>query len=65
MRLEGTRFVMSPGGSSLGLPAGEYWAVTTEELQRIQERITELEERNSELEESAENARVEVGEYEE
>lgn len=43
MKLQGTRFVMSPGGSALGLPAGEYWAVPTAELQRMQERIAELE----------------------
>lgn len=43
MKLEGTRFVMSPGGSALGLPAGEYWAVPAAELERAQERIAELE----------------------
>ncbi len=36
MKIEGTRFVMSPGGSALGLPAGEYWAVPDAELRRLQ-----------------------------
>ncbi len=43
MKLEGTRFVMSPGGSALGLPAGEYWAVPDAALREAQERVAELE----------------------
>lgn len=36
MKLEATRFVMSPGGSALGLPVGEYWAVPDAELRAVQ-----------------------------
>lgn len=36
MKLEGTRFVMSPGGSALGLPEGEYWAVHDKVLREAQ-----------------------------
>jgi hypothetical protein len=36
MKINGTRFVMSPAGSALGLPAGEYWAVPDAELSRLQ-----------------------------
>lgn len=43
MNLPGTRFVTSPNGSALGLPAGEYWAVPDAEMKRMQERIVELE----------------------
>ncbi len=50
MKLEGVRFVMSPGGSALGLPAGEYWAVPDAELARMQARIAELEAEKDERE---------------
>lgn len=44
MKLEGTRFVMSPNGSALGLPAGEYWAVPDSELRWAQEQLESLRE---------------------
>ncbi len=58
MKINGSRFVVSPAWSALGLPAGEYWAVPDSELRRVQNEVAELQ---AEIERLRDQAEAVVG----